>query len=263
MTEDHAARVERAFTLQAAAFENPRYNRVFTTDAEWIFDRLELTGDELLLDVAAGTGHAARQLAPSVRAAIALDATKAMLRTGKAHAEHAGLTNVAFVQGDAAALPFEDGSFDVVVSRFAVHHFADPAAPIGEMARVLRPGGRIAVADIVADELPEVAARQNELERLRDPSHTRMLTVAALGELLARTGIDDLSAEVRDLERPLAPWLEQARVSEADATHIADALRAELGGGPASGFAPSLRDGELCFVHRFASLIGTSPPARG
>src|SRR5204863_348816 len=78
--------------------------------------------------------------------------------------------NVLFMKADAAALPFVDGSFDVVVSRFAVHHFENPAVQIAEMRRVLRPGGRLAVADLVSDPDPEIAETQNRLERLRDPS---------------------------------------------------------------------------------------------
>ena len=119
-----------------------------------------------MLDVAAGTGHVARRLAPSVRAVVALDATRAMLEQGRAQ----GVPNVIFVQGDAASMPFLDGSFDMVVSRFAVHHFEDPAVQVAEMRRCLRPGGRLAIADLVAD--PAAAAEQNRLEALRDPSHT-------------------------------------------------------------------------------------------
>lgn len=55
---DHAEEINRAFTAQAEAFEDPGRNRVFTADAHWVFERLPMTGDELVLDVAAGTGHA-------------------------------------------------------------------------------------------------------------------------------------------------------------------------------------------------------------
>ena len=166
MPGDHSEALERAFAQQAAAFEDPRFNRLFTTDSEWLFERLPLDPGDLVLDVAAGTGHVARRLAPSVRAVVALDATRAMLERGRAQ----GVPNVIFVQGDAASMPFLDGSFDVVVSRFAVHHFEDPAVQLAEMRRCLRPGGRLAIADLVAD--PAAAAEQNRLEALRDPSHT-------------------------------------------------------------------------------------------
>ena len=238
---------ERSFTRQAAAFEDPRYNRLFTTDSEWLFERLPLEPADLVLDVAAGTGHVTRRLAPQVRVVVALDATRAMLEQGRSQAP----PNVLFVEGDAAALPFLDDSFDVVVTRFAVHHFEDPQVQLAEMRRVAR--GRLAVADLIAH--PEAAETQNRLETLRDPSHTRMLT---LEELTALTETDDV--EVRDVVRPLEPWLLQTDPSPQAANEIREALHAELQGGPPTGFRPSTRDGELHFVHTMASLIARGTP---
>jgi hypothetical protein len=68
MSEQHSEAVEQAFSQQASAFEDRRFNWVFTTDMEWVFERLTLDPDYLVLDVAAGTGHVARALAPFVRA---------------------------------------------------------------------------------------------------------------------------------------------------------------------------------------------------
>jgi arsenite methyltransferase len=157
--QDHSEAVERAFTQQAPAFEDPEFNQLFTVDSDWLFERLELDPDDLVLDVAAGTGHVARRFAPHVRAVVAVDATAAMLERGWIEAKRAALRNVVFMQADATALPFVDGSFDVVVSRFALHHFEDPAVPIAEMRRVLRPGGRLAVSDVVADSDMDAATR--------------------------------------------------------------------------------------------------------
>jgi SAM-dependent methyltransferase len=253
MPDDHAAAVERAFSLQAPAFEDTRLNRVFTADIGWLFGHVDLAPDVLALDVAAGTGHVARWLAPGVRAVVAVDATEAMLDAGRAAAANAGLRNVSFVRGDAAALPFADGSFDVVVTRFAVHHFEQPDGPLAEMARCLRAGGRMVVADLIGGEDPSIAARQNELERLRDPSHTRILAAGELVELVGRVA-DVVAVETRELVRPLAPWLEQTNVDDAVAGRIAAALRAELAGGPATGFAPREEAGDLHFVHTLATV---------
>jgi SAM-dependent methyltransferase len=240
---------ERSFTQQAAAFEDPRFNRLFTTDSEWLFERLPLKATDLVLDVAAGTGHVARRLAPQVRAVVALDATRAILEQGRAQAP----PNVIFVLGDAAPLPFLRDSFDVVVTRFAVHHFEDPRVELAEMRRVLRPHGRLAVADLIAH--PEAADTQNRLEKLRDRSHTRMLE---LDELTALVQTDDV--EARDVVRPLEPWLLQTDPSPEAADEIREALRAEIDGGPATGFRPSMHDGELHFVHTMASLIAGRTP---
>jgi SAM-dependent methyltransferase len=257
VTAEHDAAVRRAFTHQAPAFEDPRFADIFSAPSEWMFAPLALRPEDLLLDVAAGTGHAARVLAPSVRCAVALDATDAMLAEGKAAADRSGLDNVIFLRGDATALPFPAASFDVVVSRYAVHHFATPETPLAEIVRCLRPGGRVAVADVVADQDPAVAAVQNHLERLRDPSHTRMLALEELAAALQRAGLTVISAEAREVERPLAPWLEQADTLADTRAAIGAELAAELAGGPVTGFNPREVDGEMRFVHRIASVVAT------
>jgi ubiquinone/menaquinone biosynthesis C-methylase UbiE len=203
-----------------------------------------------VLDVAAGTGHVARRVAPHVRAVVAVDATPAMLEHGWIEAKRAALRNLVFMQADAAALPFVDGSFDVVVSRFALHHFEEPSVAVGEMRRVLRPGGRLAVADLVCDPEPAIAETQNRLERLRDPSHTRMLPLDELAELVGGTDV-----EFRDVERSLEPWLAQAQAGSAEAEEIRAALEAELAGGPQTGFRPRDVGGDPGFLHTMASVI--------
>lgn len=259
MDRNRAERVQRSFVRQAAAFEDPRFNRPFATGMEWLWEPLRLTSGDLVLDVAAGTGQVARALAPSVRVVVALDATDAMLLEGRAAAEEAGLRNVVFLRGDAARLPFLDSAFDVVTCRFAVHHFEDPAVQVAEMARCARPGGQVAVADLVADPDPRIASAHNELERLRDPSHTRMLGREELVALIGDAGLAVEAVAERERRRPLAPWLEQAGATAAAATGIRARLRAELAGGPATGLRPHEDGGELSFAHAFASVIAVRP----
>jgi ubiquinone/menaquinone biosynthesis C-methylase UbiE len=247
---EHSKAVEEAFTQQAAAFEDPHYNRLFTTDSDWLFERLPLTEDDLVLDVAAGTGHVARRMAPKVRAVIAVDATDAMLEAGRIEAKRAALRNVVFMQADAAKLPFLDASFDIVVSRFAIHHFEDPRVQLDEMRRCLRMGGRLAIADLISEHDPEIAKLQNHLERLRDPSHTRMLSLEKLAGLAGSTDV-----EFRDVERTLGPWLEQTQTPPEARAEIREAIEAELAGGPKTGFRPREVDGQLGFLHTMASII--------
>lgn len=257
---EHAQRIERAFTTQADAFEDPSRNQVFTSDARWVFERLPLTADDVVLDVAAGTGHAARQLAATARAVVALDATDAMLARGQAQAAGEGRGNVVFMRGDAAALPFLDGSFDVVVSRFAAHHFEAPEAVVAEMARCTRPGGHVALVDLVAHREPAVAEEQNRLERLRDPSHTRMLAAIEMQALLAEAGLASIDVATRPLERPLTPWLEQAQTPTEPAEAIRAAIRGDLDGETATGFRPRAGDdGDMWFTQTFGSAIAVKP----
>jgi ubiquinone/menaquinone biosynthesis C-methylase UbiE len=216
------------------------------TDSEWLFERLELGADDVVLDLAAGTAH----MAGAVRAVVALDGTAAMLEKGRVEARRAEPRNVLFRRDDAAALPFLDASFDVGMSRFAAHHFQVPEVQVGEMRRCLRPGGRLAVTDRVADPDPEVAAVKNRLERLSDPSHTQM---PALEELARLVGPEDV--QFRDVERALGPWLAQAHASPEAAAEIRPAPRTEPEGGPKTGFRPGEAGGEPRFLHTMASVI--------
>ena len=256
--DTHGQRIERAFTEQAAAFEDGRFNRVFTADAAWVFEHLPRRPDDLALDVAAGTGHAARQLAGDVRAVVAVDATEAMLRRGREAALADGFDNIIFLRGDAADLPFLDDSFDIAVCRFAVHHFERPQTPLAEMRRCVRAGGRLGVADLIADADPAIAATQNELERLRDPSHARMLDADELRELVSGLGWQEVALETRSIARPLTPWLDQAQAGPEVTRQIRARLQDELAGGAPTGFTPHCHEGELWFVQTFASCIGTA-----
>jgi ubiquinone/menaquinone biosynthesis C-methylase UbiE len=259
-SDAHAEAVQRAFTTQAAAFEDTSRNQVFTTDAEWVFERLPLSTEDVVLDVAAGTGHAARRLGATARVVLALDATEAMLARGHAQARAEGRDNVVFMRGDAAALPFLEGSFDVVVSRFAAHHFERPDAVVAEMARCTRPGGHVALVDLVADADPAIAEEQNRLERLRDPSHTRMLPAIEIQALMTEAGLEAVDVATRPLERPLAPWLEQAQTPAQAAGEIRAALEEDIAGRRATGFRPRTgEDGELWFTQTFGSAIAAKP----
>ena len=259
-SHSHAEAVERAFTAQAEAFEDPARNRVFTADARWVFERLPLSPEDVVLDVAAGTGHAARQLAATARAVVALDATDAMLGHGQARARAEGRDNVVFMRGDAADLPFLDDSFDVVVSRFAVHHFERPEAVVAEMARCTRPGGHVALVDLVADDDPATAEEQNRLERLRDPSHMRVLAAIEIQRLLTEAGLEAADVATRPLERPLRPWLEQAQTPPEAAREVRAALEDDLAGERATGFRPRrAQDGRIWFTQTFASAIASKP----
>jgi len=259
MTPEHADAVDSSFSRQAAAFEDRRFNQVFATDVEWIFEHLACKPDHLALDVAGGTGHAARFLAPSVAAVLVVDLTVAMLEAGRIAAQRSDVRNVVFLRGDAACLPFPDASFDIVVSRFAVHHFENPGEQIAEMIRCLRPGGQVVVADLVADDDQDVARTHNRLERLRDPAHARLLTAGELRAALEDRGVAVTETGSREVQRPLAPWLAQTQVDDATAGAIGSALRSELDGGRPTGLRPRDRADELWFVQRFASVTARKP----
>lgn len=104
-----------------------------------------------ILEVGPGPGHVAERLLGMLRGAhwTGLDVDPAMLRASETRLARRGLAGrAAFVEGDVAAMPFEEGTFDLVVSSFSAHHWPDPATGFAEIRRVLRPGGVALVYDL-------------------------------------------------------------------------------------------------------------------
>jgi ubiquinone/menaquinone biosynthesis C-methylase UbiE len=141
------------------------------------------------LDVACGPGLVVCAFARVVAHAAGIDATPAMIDRARALQQDRGLTNVEWHVGAAEQLPFESGRFDAVTCRFAFHHFEQPARVLAEMIRVARPGGAVLACDGIASDDPAKAAAFNTMERLRDPSTVRFLTLAELHGLFADAGL--------------------------------------------------------------------------
>src|SRR5262249_27951085 len=155
--------------------------------------------NQCVLDIAAGTGHLSRAIAPRVREVIAIDLTPAMLREARLDTAKAGMTNIRFAQCDAAHLPFPDGCMDMGVSRLAIHHFEQPAVQMAEMVRVCKPGHGVGVVDLLSPEDESQVETYNHLERLRDPSHTTAFTRTQMAAALEATGIEVSTTDTRDI----------------------------------------------------------------
>ncbi|MGI5203771.1 class I SAM-dependent methyltransferase [Spirillospora sp. CA-108201] len=249
MSVTHDEKVVREFSKQAAGFSDPRLNTAFTRHLDRLvrFMDPELDLEDVVLEVAAGTGIVSRAIARRVRHVTALDLTPAMLAEGKREADHAGLTNVTFARGDATALPYLDRSFTLVATRFSLHQVADPEAVVREMARVSRPGAALIIADLVRPA--GLHGDPDRVERLRDPSHGEALTEARITELVTAAGAAVKRADRFDHSRPLDPWLEFSHTPADTAARIRRELEDELAGGPATGMRPSMVGGVLHFTH--------------
>ena len=157
-------------------------------------------GATTALDVGTGGGHVARRLREAGLQVVTTDPAPGMQPDVVSRGEE---------------LPFADGSFDVVVSRLAAHHFEDVAAALHEMARVAR-GTVIVVDNTFAGDALE------EAERLRDPSHVRCYSVDEWHELFAGAGLELAGQRSLPQRVEIEPWLDRAGCTGADARRVCE-----------------------------------------
>ncbi len=185
----------------ARAYEDLHVAALFAEWAPRVLEAAGVGGGDDVLDVACGTGVLARAATGIVRpggTVSGVDLSPAMLAIAENIEPEA-----AWHQGDAGALPFEDAGFDAVVSQFGLMFFPDRRAAIGEMLRVLRPGGRLAVAVWDALEAsPVYPIEVDILDRMAGSAAAEALRAPfvlgdkeALAELFRSAGVE--AVEVR------------------------------------------------------------------
>jgi arsenite methyltransferase len=122
----------------------------------------ELAAGEVVLDLGSGGGIdvilSARRVGPTGKA-YGLDMTDEMLELARGNAAEAGVANVEFLKGQIEQIPLPDATIDVVISNCVINLSTDKAAVLAEVARVLRPRGRFAVSDVIADPDMDDATR--------------------------------------------------------------------------------------------------------
>ena len=215
----HRDLVVEQFTKQAVPFSTAPGIR----DEEALRQLVEFTAagpEDTVLDVACGPGLVVCAFAAVVRQATGIDVTPAMIERARALAAEKGLANVSWQVGDVLPLPYPDAAFSLVVSRFAFHHFPEPRAVLAEMKRVCAPGGRVAVVDVAASEDPVKAAALNRMEKLRDPSHVRALTLAELRTLFQEVGLPAPRAALYQLKSELEGLLERSFPAPGNAERV-------------------------------------------
>jgi ubiquinone/menaquinone biosynthesis C-methylase UbiE len=178
----------RRFDRWAERYEEDPISRWLARLQQQAVDALTLHESDRLLDVGCGTGAAVRHAAEVAERAEGVDLSEAMIARARTLA--GDLPNVSFEVTDASRLPFEDGRFTAVLCTTSFHHYAEPQAAVHEMARVLEPGGRIAIGDGVTDRI--LARAVDALNRAFDSEHVRMYRVAELGGFLRSAGFDDV-----------------------------------------------------------------------
>ncbi len=178
----------------------------------------DLHAGETVLDLGSGAGAdvliSARRVGPTGKA-IGLDMTDEMLELARTNAEEAGVENVEFVKGYLEDMPLADESVDVVISNCVINLSGDKPKALRETARVLRPGGRFAVSDVIADPDMDEATRADVAAWTGCIAGA--LTEMEFRDALTRAGLDDIeilethrvhehaAAAIIHARKPLAP----------------------------------------------------------
>lgn len=155
---------------------------------------IDLHPGDTVLDLGSGAGLdvllSARRVGPSGKA-YGLDMTTEMLELARANAEAAGVANVEFLEGFIEAIPLPDASVDAVISNCVINLSTDKAAVFSEIARVVRPGGRLGISDVVAEDALSAEERRERGSYVGCIAGA--LSFAEYADALRANGFEDVS----------------------------------------------------------------------
>ncbi len=238
---DHDRALATAFDGQAPQFERSPVQSDPGALARLVREA-DLPPDSRVLDAGCGPGLVAEALLMAGHRVVGVDLSAGMVdrarRRCAAFGDRGRFERISLFDPHPALA----GPFDAAVSRYVLHHVADPSAFVARQVELLRPGGVLVLVDHTTDPDPDRARHHQEVERARDATHTRNLTPGGLLDLLASAGLVDL----RLVEEPFAldfdEWIDRGTPGAPKA-----AVRAlVLAGSPARGFHPTaLADGSV------------------
>lgn len=163
-THSHHDNVEKQFGSQANAYLTSTVHAT-GRDLQRLAQRLSAFPLAHVLDMGCGAGHASFIAAQNVHRVVAYDLSSQMLEVVAQAASEKGLNNISTRQGYAEKLPFDDHAFDVVISRYSAHHWHDVGMALREVCRVLKPGGRLIMMDVMSPGIRFVTSGCRRLKR--------------------------------------------------------------------------------------------------
>ncbi|MFI9504670.1 class I SAM-dependent methyltransferase [Nocardia sp. NPDC052566] len=219
---DQVARNRSRFATIARSYAEGQGRRL---DVELLAEMIRPLTVEHVLDVATGTAAAAAVAAKvsGCTRIVGVDSSAAMLEQARAND---GVGSVRLIVALIEELPFADGAFDLVLCTRALHHVKRPDLAVAEMARVVRPGGHIIVADNVTGFSGDTHERVEEIQRVRDPGHASTLSEHQIIDLLCDNALDVVECHRTTSYRPLDQWLEDGGAGAVEAAEVRRRLAA-------------------------------------
>lgn len=215
----HKDAVERQFGDQANAYLTSRVHAQ-GKDLQRLATLLQPHGDARLLDLGCGAGHASFTAAAVVKSVVAYDLSAQMLQVVSQEILDKKLPNIEVTQGLAESLPFDDQSFDIVISRYSAHHWHDVGQALREVKRVLRPSGKVIFMDVVSPGQPVLDIYLQTVEVLRDTSHVRNYSPGEWLALFTEAGLVINEVTTDRLYLEFSSWIARMRTPEYFATAI-------------------------------------------
>lgn len=220
-TQSHHDKVDRQFGSQASAYLTSAVHAT-GRDLERLSARLAAFPQARLLDMGCGAGHASFIAAGRVKEVVAYDLSGQMLAVVSDAAHSRGITNLSTRQGYAEALPFDDESFDIVISRYSAHHWHDVGKALREVRRVLKPGGVVIFMDVMSPGHPVLDIWLQTVEALRDTSHVRNYSSGEWLSLFNEAGLISQNLLCDRLVLEFSSWIARMRTPAV----LAEAIRA-------------------------------------
>ncbi|WP_330986157.1 MULTISPECIES: class I SAM-dependent methyltransferase [Enterobacterales] len=209
-TNTHHNNVDKQFGFQASAYLTSAVH-ASGRDLQRLSERLSAFPQAHVLDMGCGAGHASFIAAGKVAKVTAYDLSAQMLDVVNQAAADKGLTNISTCQGYAEILPFEDASYDVVISRYSAHHWHDVGQALREVRRVLKPGGVFIIMDVMSPGHPLRDIWLQTVEALRDTSHVRNYSSGEWLSLINEAGLITRNLITDRLPLEFSSWVARMR----------------------------------------------------
>jgi ubiquinone/menaquinone biosynthesis C-methylase UbiE len=199
----------KQFGARAASYLNSAVHSK-GADLDRLTELVRKSKPACVLDLGCGAGHASfAAAAGEARRVIAYDPSADMLRVVAAEGARRGLNTLETRVGAAEALPFDSGTFDMIVTRYSAHHWADVPKALAECARVAAPGARLVVIDLVAPETPLFDTSLQVVEFLRDASHVRDYRISEWRAMQEAAGFRAPAITTWKLTMEFKSWIER------------------------------------------------------
>ncbi len=181
------------FDRWSRSYDGGRISGWFQYTQRLTIDLLTLRPGARVLDVGCGTGYAVIHLGelPEVEKACGIDISPGMIAAARSKIPESSRQKIEFLEASADRIPYPDGTFHHVICTNSFHHYPDPLLALGEMQRVLKPGGELVIFENAPD-LSLYTWLWDRLLRLVEKGHVRYYPSAELGAMLRKAGLEEV-----------------------------------------------------------------------